>query len=259
MAAMARSVGLPSRIALGFTPGEQIADGTILVRGRNAHAWVEIWLDGVGWMRFDPTPRGDGANPSTAGELGFDLGQFAADQREAVVDPEEGESGPILNDPGVRVDEEGGIDGLLPLPSDERTFEFNVPSWVWRSFGWLTLVFALPVLKVIRRRRRLRRAAEGDITAAWTELVSQLKDTGLRLSPTLTADEVVAKSVESLTPLAHAHTASVFSAEGPSNTQLINALESFEAAEIDVRQQQTAWDRIRMAYSLWSMKRHGHL
>ena len=57
MAAMARSLAIPSRVVLGFTPGEQLADGSILVRGKNAHAWVELWMNGQGWVRFDPTPR----------------------------------------------------------------------------------------------------------------------------------------------------------------------------------------------------------
>ncbi len=59
-AAMARSLGIPARVAVGFTPGELKADGRYHVYGRNAHAWPEIWFDGVGWVSFDPTPgRGE--------------------------------------------------------------------------------------------------------------------------------------------------------------------------------------------------------
>jgi transglutaminase-like putative cysteine protease len=79
MAAMARSLAIPSRVVLGFTPGEQLADGSILVRGKNAHAWVELWMNGQGWVRFDPTPRGDQVNPSTntgAVGVGFDARNF---------------------------------------------------------------------------------------------------------------------------------------------------------------------------------------
>jgi hypothetical protein len=60
-AAFARVVGLPSRVAIGFTPGELRDDGRYYVQGKHAHAWVEIYFDGVGWVTFDPTPgRGPG-------------------------------------------------------------------------------------------------------------------------------------------------------------------------------------------------------
>jgi transglutaminase-like putative cysteine protease len=59
-AAMARSVGLPARVAVGFTPGEQDqqdADGNrYIVRGRNAHAWPEVYINQAGWVPFEPTP-----------------------------------------------------------------------------------------------------------------------------------------------------------------------------------------------------------
>ncbi len=55
-AAMARSIGLPARVAVGFTPGEQSSDGTFLVRGSNGHAWPEVYLAGYGWVAFEPTP-----------------------------------------------------------------------------------------------------------------------------------------------------------------------------------------------------------
>jgi transglutaminase-like putative cysteine protease len=56
MAAMARTLGIPSRVAVGFTPGLLGDDGWYSVLGRNAHAWPEIWFDGVGWVAFEPTP-----------------------------------------------------------------------------------------------------------------------------------------------------------------------------------------------------------
>lgn len=59
-AAMARSVGIPARVAVGFTYGDLGADGKYHVYGRNAHAWPEVWFDGVGWVSFEPTPgRGE--------------------------------------------------------------------------------------------------------------------------------------------------------------------------------------------------------
>ena len=59
-AAFARSVGLPSRVAVGFTPGDLGADGLYHVKGKHAHAWPEVYLSGIGWVAFEPTPgRGE--------------------------------------------------------------------------------------------------------------------------------------------------------------------------------------------------------
>ena len=55
-AAMARSLGLPSRVAVGFTPGTRSADGVYHVTDREAHAWPEVYLGGFGWVAFEPTP-----------------------------------------------------------------------------------------------------------------------------------------------------------------------------------------------------------
>ncbi|MEU5399467.1 DUF3488 and transglutaminase-like domain-containing protein [Streptomyces sp. NPDC005963] len=56
MAAMARTLGIPARVAVGFTPGTPGADGTVSVSVRDAHAWPELYFEGVGWTRFEPTP-----------------------------------------------------------------------------------------------------------------------------------------------------------------------------------------------------------
>lgn len=56
MAAMARTLGIPARVAVGFTPGTAQSDGTMSVGLRDAHAWPELYFEGVGWTRFEPTP-----------------------------------------------------------------------------------------------------------------------------------------------------------------------------------------------------------
>ncbi|MFJ6567041.1 DUF3488 and DUF4129 domain-containing transglutaminase family protein [Streptomyces sp. NPDC091292] len=57
MAAMARTLGIPARVAVGFTPGTPQADGTMSVGLKDAHAWPELYFEGVGWTRFEPTPN----------------------------------------------------------------------------------------------------------------------------------------------------------------------------------------------------------
>ncbi|MGI8659054.1 MAG: transglutaminase TgpA family protein [Candidatus Limnocylindria bacterium] len=52
---MARSLGLPARVAAGFAPGERQEDGTYLVRESNAHAWGEVFFPGYGWQIFEST------------------------------------------------------------------------------------------------------------------------------------------------------------------------------------------------------------
>jgi hypothetical protein len=60
MAALARLVGIPSRVAVGYTAGTPEHDGTWKVTEADAHAWPELYFQGVGWLRFEPTPGGPG-------------------------------------------------------------------------------------------------------------------------------------------------------------------------------------------------------
>ena len=57
-AAMARFLGIPARVAVGFTPGNADKDDPTLYRvlGRHAHAWPEVYFPHVGWVAFEPTP-----------------------------------------------------------------------------------------------------------------------------------------------------------------------------------------------------------
>jgi transglutaminase-like putative cysteine protease len=56
MTVMLRSLGVPARLGVGFTPGdESLFGGKYAVRADDAHAWTEVWFPGVGWQAFDPT------------------------------------------------------------------------------------------------------------------------------------------------------------------------------------------------------------
>lgn len=71
---MLRSLGIPARLAVGYTPGERDPfTGLYQVTARNAHAWAEVYFPNVGWQSFDPTAdvplSGDSARPATAPEV----------------------------------------------------------------------------------------------------------------------------------------------------------------------------------------------
>jgi transglutaminase-like putative cysteine protease len=55
MVAMLRAEGVPARFVTGYTPGERV-DDEFVVRGLDSHAWVQVYIPGEGWVRFDPTP-----------------------------------------------------------------------------------------------------------------------------------------------------------------------------------------------------------
>ena len=57
MTVMLRAVGVPARYVTGFLPGEyNDVGGDYIIRGSDAHAWVEVYFEGYGWVPFDPTP-----------------------------------------------------------------------------------------------------------------------------------------------------------------------------------------------------------
>ncbi len=67
MALLARSIGIPARVAVGYRVSERNElGGYFIVRERNAHSWVEAWLPGRGWRSFDPTPPGELGRAMTA-------------------------------------------------------------------------------------------------------------------------------------------------------------------------------------------------
>jgi transglutaminase-like putative cysteine protease len=73
MTLMLRYLGVPARVAAGFTSGSYDGERRLwTVTDRNAHTWVEVWFRGFGWLPFDPTPgRGRLAGAYTSSSLGF--------------------------------------------------------------------------------------------------------------------------------------------------------------------------------------------
>ena len=203
MAYLGRVVGIPSRVVWGFTPGsvEQQDDGSemIVVRDNNAHAWVEMWMDGFGWVRFDPTPRADGTLPESV-TAEFDPAPYL---------PEGGEGAITLGEPlpfEGQFEEGGGAIG--PSSGANAGLRFT---WVWVLLPVLAGLLALvPMLKAFRRRRRIKRLHEGDITAAWDEIVDRLADLGTPVPSHQTPLEFAHATDRSLVPLASSYSATVY-------------------------------------------------
>lgn len=206
MALMARTLNIPARLALGFTPGEvvdQNGDEYIYVRAKNAHAWVELYIAGQGWLRFDPTPRGDGVNPPTVSQLGFDPSFYLP--------------APIAPDVATNPTSPGGLpnDEFFEIGADPTT---GLPiaagpalaTWAWGLLTVIALASTVPAYKGVRRAARLRKLESGDVVAGWSELTDRLSDLGHRIGWSQTPNEVANRVDRAILPLAARLAADVY-------------------------------------------------
>lgn len=76
-AVLARTLGLPTRVAVGFTEGQLEADDLYHVTNEDAHAWPEVYFAGIGWIAFEPTPGRGPPDPSAERITGVPPGQAA--------------------------------------------------------------------------------------------------------------------------------------------------------------------------------------
>jgi transglutaminase-like putative cysteine protease len=75
MALMLRYLGIPARVAVGFAGGQYDPNQHLWnITDREAHAWVEVWFNGYGWLPFDPTPAGPGSPPRGTAVAGLPPG-----------------------------------------------------------------------------------------------------------------------------------------------------------------------------------------
>ncbi len=173
MAMMARVVDIPSRVSVGFLPGERDEDGWWKVSIRDMHAWPELYFANYGWVRFEPTPASvTGAPPSWT-----------------VQDSDSSES-----DPSANPSSEPTANEVSPgtAPSVGPSEQPNVPGQGAGAGGRGTLIgtsIALILLAIlaapatIRVRRRSGRLkgsgpAEEQVEAAWAEIRDTVLDYG---------------------------------------------------------------------------------
>ncbi len=192
-AVMARSVGLPTRVAVGFTSGELGADGRYHVRGLNAHAWPEVYLAGSGWVAFEPTP---GRGAPGASYTGVPEAQASPDNPTTATT-----AAPASTIPPTPT--------TVPVPAEDAaapTAESNPE----KDSALGRLAKAIPVLAVLalapavvplakRARRRRRRSqattAHDRVLVAWTEAAESLAQAGAPRRADETLSEHAARAI----------------------------------------------------------------
>ncbi len=179
-ATMARILGFPTRVVVGFTPGTQGASGVWTVGVQDFHAWPEVYFPQAGWVRFEPTPRADGqvVLPTYAQLTSVDgqatrVGDNALTKL-AQVDlklerdrrAEDTNSADVTAPPAIPVTRQAGTE------------------WEWVVGLLILLLIALtairpPLVRAWRRRRRLHAGAiAGSVEPSWSEVRDSAIDFG---------------------------------------------------------------------------------
>jgi transglutaminase-like putative cysteine protease len=115
MAVMLRTQDIPARYVVGYSTGEPIGNGSYLVRGMNAHAWVEVYVPETGWVRFDPTPgQSRLAGESETLARAIEEGDAESTARRFFEESADGDGG----DPTARGSDDDATDGDAPDVTD---------------------------------------------------------------------------------------------------------------------------------------------
>ncbi|MDR6176667.1 transglutaminase-like putative cysteine protease [Nocardioides zeae] len=179
MAVMARELGIPARVAVGFLTPELIAPGRWELSAHDLHAWPELYFPGIGWVRYEPTPgQRASATPGYSAPDPSGPGATSGTDRPTPTSrpttnaPTSGptsappsSTAPADGDQGA-ADGRGGADGFRPAV---------VLSVVGATVGVLGLLVLLLAPRRIRERQRRRRRALG-VEGAWDELRATLID-----------------------------------------------------------------------------------
>lgn len=191
MASMARTLGIPARVAVGFTPGTARGDGEMEIGLQDAHAWPELYFEGVGWTRFEPTPT-RGTTPSYAQPDSPDASQNPEEQL-----PDRGQSGspsPSASQSDSCTAEEKRADpecgAAAPPPAGGEGGGSFPTGTVAGITAAALVVLGLPLLplllRVRRRSKRLRphplntpEAVTESVLDAWRELIDTGWDHGV--------------------------------------------------------------------------------
>jgi hypothetical protein len=176
MAVMARTLGIPSRIAVGYAPG-QTADGTsegrpvYEVMTDQLHAWPELYFDGIGWLPFEPTPGLDITPPD------YSLPDYALAGGAGASASNPSTSTATADPNAQRDDQQNAFGSLTP----EQVLMGQIRGWATFAAvlgGIFVVVIAPWTVRWARRRSRIRRLTTDPLpgTLAWTEFEDTLDD-----------------------------------------------------------------------------------
>jgi hypothetical protein len=190
MALMLRYLGIPARVAAGFTSGTFDDDSREwTVTDHNAHAWVEVYFPGYGWMPFDPTPGRGLLNAAySVASPNFDTRDPTPLTGSDVLDSLRREAERSQGRPGLE-----SVSGSAGAPSGSgTTVRDQGPSIVALAFLVLAAAIGLIVgLKALLRALRFSGRDPRALAAACRrDLVGFLADQGFELSPSATLAEV---------------------------------------------------------------------
>lgn len=178
-AVMARTLGLPSRVAVGFRPGTDTGDGLRQVRGQDVLAWPEVEFAGIGWVPFYPTPDAASKSGSAVAPAGQPEQRRRIDQQ---ITRAPRTSTPPHRPPGPGHASGHGRGGALPV-------EVLAPlGLLVAAAGYAGYAAWVPW------RRRDRRRGHPDpgqrVLGAWQQIVDRLTEIGLPATGAHTAAEV---------------------------------------------------------------------
>ncbi|MEV2274913.1 DUF3488 and transglutaminase-like domain-containing protein [Nocardiopsis sp. NPDC049922] len=198
MAVMARQAGIPARVATGYTAGQRMGDGRWAVSSGDAHAWPELYFEGVGWLRFEPTPAAAGGQgQGTATMPDYTSGESDDSSTDERPDPETEPSASAESEPESESDEPSDRPEESAAPEDEETDGTAAASDADADAGsvpvWLPVVGAVLVALLLAALPALVRVAvRGSRTAtvsggapapaahaAWRELRDTCLDLGV--------------------------------------------------------------------------------
>ncbi|MGK2964849.1 MAG: transglutaminase domain-containing protein [Tepidiformaceae bacterium] len=135
MAVMLRTLGIPSRIAVGYALDADSAEETkYTVRKSDAYSWVEVFFPGYGWVPFNPTSDRPAGGASSLGETPFQPGGDTSGLGPDEIPVDELDFGPVVD--------QGALDAL-----DEETINTSGPPWIliWSMSAILTVLVAVTI------------------------------------------------------------------------------------------------------------------
>ncbi len=272
-AAMMRTLGIPARVAVGFTSGVTVADGVWSVLGRNAHAWPEVWFDDIGWVAFEPTP-GRGA-PNAEAYTGLPPEQDLSGADTIVSETDETPTPPTTpegadsGDVGLNLPEEfSDPAGADPSVTQAERSDGNSVPWGWLLLiGLATLVAVAPAVVRTLRPRVAGTTIDEQLGAAWSRALGAVRVGGVPLDPSDTPVEVAQRTIthfpliaRPMTSLADAVTEAMYRAEGTSGLDHIGTYGASPigdcrnwAKQIDrTVSESLSWtDRLRRYFTTW--------